>query len=178
MGAARDVDARDEREEPLVVAHRPGPDALADVGVEIDPHDRALRSAPYGLGLAAGVAAAGGAATDGGALGGALGGSVGGCVGGSVGGWVGGCVISGVGVGAADGDSDGGSDGEAVGQGTSGAALPDADGFGVGNSNDGMTPLASGVGNAKQVATGDGAEQPRPSTNGPHDLPYGVNLPL
>ncbi len=39
MRAARHVDAADQRDQPLVIAHRPWPEALADVGVQIDTHE-------------------------------------------------------------------------------------------------------------------------------------------
>ena len=37
VGAAGDVDAADERDQLLVRAHRPRPERLADVGVQVDP---------------------------------------------------------------------------------------------------------------------------------------------
>src|SRR4029079_11250200 len=40
MGATGDVDAREERDERLVVAHRPRSQALTDVRFQVDSHGR------------------------------------------------------------------------------------------------------------------------------------------
>ena len=56
--------------------------------------------------------------------------------------------------------------------------MPDADGSGVGISNDGITPLASGVGSGMHDGAGWVPWQPWPSTTMPHELPYGLNAPL
>jgi hypothetical protein len=48
-----------------------------------------------------------------------------------------------------------------------------ADGSADGTMNDGIRPLASGVGTGKQVTDGLGAPQPWPTTIAPHELPYG-----
>ena len=68
--------------------------------------------------------------------------------------------VTGTSVGASVGASDGGADGTSVGHRTVITPPPEADGLGVGSSNDGMTPLASGVGPGTQVVCGDGAAQP------------------
>ena len=74
-------------------------------------------------------------------------------------------VGSGVGVGVGSGVAVG----SGVGHRTGGASLPDGDG----SSNEGITPLSSGVGSGRQVGDGDGEEQPAPSNRGPHVAPYG-----
>lgn len=105
---------------------------------------------------------------------------VGSGVGLGVGSGVGWGVGSGVGVGVASvvGVGVGVSLGVAVGgggeQGIAAASEPEGDGI----SNDGITPLSSGVGSGKQV--GDGLGEPHPSlaTNTPQVRPYGLNSPL
>ena len=60
---------------------------------------------------------------------------------------------------------------DAGGHGTAATSEPDGDGI----SNDGMTPLASGVGNGMQDGDGLGeAPQPSSATNGPQVRPYGL----
>ena len=80
-------------------------------------------------------------------------------------------VGSGVGggsVGGADTSSEGDAAGLSGGQGRAACAEPS----GVGIANDGVTPLASGVGTGKQV--GDGLGSPHlPATSRPHDEPNG-----
>ena len=91
--------------------------------------------------------------------------------GGSVGAWVG------VSVGGADGSTDGGADAAADGGGQGTAATPEVDGSGVGISNDGITPFASGEGSGMHDGAGCVPWQPKPTTM-PHELPYGLNAPL
>lgn len=74
--------------------------------------------------------------------------------------------------GSTDGLADGVADGLAGGQGSAAGPEP----TGVGATNDGITPLASGVGTTKQVGDGLGAPQV-PPTSAPHDAPYGWKLP-
>ena len=65
------------------------------------------------------------------------------------------------------GSTDGGG-----GHGIAATSEPDGDGI----SNDGITPLSSGVGNGMQLGDGLGdAPQLLPVTNGPHVRPYGLN---
>ncbi len=70
------------------------------------------------------------------------------------------------------------SDGEAVGDagGHGNAATSDPDGDGT--TNEGMTPLSSGVGSGMHDGDGLGAPQPSPPTIGPHEAPYGRNARL
>jgi hypothetical protein len=63
---------------------------------------------------------------------------------------------------------------DAGGQGRAATSDPLGDGI----TNDGTTPLGSGVGIGKQLGDGLGEPQPLPVTNGPQVFPYGVNEPL
>ena len=98
----------------------------------------------------------------------------------------GGGVISGEGVisggreGSTDGLTSGGADGasEAGGHSTApGASELPGEPPGLGSSIDGITPLASGVGNGMQLGDGLGLAQPSPPSSGPHDFPNGWNRP-
>ena len=82
---------------------------------------------------------------------------------------------SGVGVTSTVGSALGLSDGRFDGGGHGSAATSEPDGDGI--SNEGVTPLGSGVGIGKQLGDGLGEPQPLPVTNGPHVFPYGVNDP-
>ena len=84
----------------------------------------------------------------------------------------------GVSVGGADGSTDAEADAAADGGGQGTAAMPDADGSGVGISNDGIRPLASGVGTGMHDGDGLGALRSRGPRRCPHELPYGLNGPL
>ena len=81
-------------------------------------------------------------------------------------------------VGGADGSTDGAvlsdGNGDSVGQATATGSEPDGDG----SANEGITPLGSAVGWAKQLGDGPGVPQPSPPTTGPHDWPNGWNAPL
>ena len=107
-----------------------------------------------------------------------VGSGVGSGVGLGVGSGVGGGVGSGVGVAVSVGAGVDVSLGVAVGgggeHGIAATSEPDGDGI----SNDGITPLSSGVGSGKQVGDGLGEPQPCPATNAPHVRPYGLNSPL
>lgn len=98
-------------------------------------------------------------------------------------------VVSGDGVGAGGGslggsvgDADGSTDGDALSdgdadgmrQGTGTGSEPEGDG----TAKEGITPLASGVGSAKQLGDGLGDPQAASPAIGPHDLPKGWNAPL
>jgi hypothetical protein len=89
----------------------------------------------------------------------------------------GGGVGVGVGGGGALGPTDGLGIGVATGLagGQGSAATPEP--AGVGATNDGIKPLASGVGTGKHVGDALGAPQV-PPTRGPHDEPNGWKAPL
>ncbi len=76
-------------------------------------------------------------------------------------------MTSGVGVAT----SDGAAVGDAGGHGSAATSDPDGDG----STNDGMTPLPSGVGSGMHDGDGLGAPQFAPPTMGPHEAPYGRN---
>jgi hypothetical protein len=125
---------------------------------------------PEGGALRTGAAGAAGppdaAAADGTTLGRTLGATDGSGVGVTIGGTeAGGSMLgsSGVGVGVASVDG--------VGHGSGAGPEP----LGVGASNDGTIPEASGVGTTKQLGVGAGVPQLAPLRIGPHDAPYGMN---
>jgi hypothetical protein len=96
---------------------------------------------------------------------------VGASVGGGVGASVGGGVTSGVAVGSMVGLGMV----DAGGQGRAATSEP----VGVGRLNDGITPLASGVGSGMHDGEGLGdGPQPLPLTRAPHVRPYGWKAPL
>ena len=86
-----------------------------------------------------------------------------------------------VGVGSIDADGSIDAEAEALGEGDGvahGSKMMFADGSADGTSNDGTTPLASGVGTGKHVTDGLGAAQPCPATIGPQEAPKGRNWEL